>query len=434
MQPKIFSADEHDIDPSHIDADAITVLKKLTEAGHIAYLVGGGVRDLLVNKRPKDFDISTSASPEEIKRIFQRSCLLIGRRFRLAHIRFGQKVIEVSTFRSGESSDELIVRDNQWGTPEEDVRRRDFTINGLFLDPTHHQIIDYVGGWEDIHRGVLRTIGDPTMRFRQDPVRMIRLLKFSSRFPFQIDPGTYQALLDCRSEILKSAPARVLEELLRMLESGASKEFFEQMLNTGLLEFLLPWLAKFLKGPAGDQVYKLLEQADLVMRTEGLPLDRAVVSSCLLFPILDRELHIQFHNKESPANMGDISVVTHALIRGVGANSFPAFTKRLKWSWGFILSTQYRLVPLNMKTQPRSRLLRHPDFPLALSLLRLRSMLDPLLKPLFDEWSLLDQQNKPHRPESRDESEMEEGQIKTRRRRPYRNRPPAHHRPAHGHR
>lgn len=422
MQPKIYPADEHEIDPAQVDADAITVLTQLREAGHVAYLVGGGVRDLLVKKPPKDFDISTSASPEEIKRIFHRNCLLIGRRFRLAHIRFGQKIIEVSTFRSGESGDELIVRDNQWGTPEEDARRRDFTINGLFLDPAHHQVIDYVGGWNDIHSGTLRTIGDPVVRFRQDPVRMIRLLKFSARFGFQIDPSTHQALLNCKREILKSAPARVLEELLRMLESGASYRFIQQMQSHGLLVLLLPWLSQTLKTPSGEEVLALLKAADEHMKHHGRAIERDVGTACLLFPVLDRELNLQFVEKGITPHIGDVAALTHTLIRGVSLNSFPPFTKRMKYAWNFILTTQYRLRTLGGKVQPRSRLLRHPDFALALLLLKLRSVVDQSLLPLVEEWTLWSEQYQAHHPTPPREID-EQSAIRKHRRPRYRNRP-----------
>lgn len=434
MQPRIYLADEHEIPPDHIDADAIAVLTRLREAGHIAYLVGGGVRDLLAKQRPKDFDISTSASPEEIKRLFSRQCLLIGRRFRLAHIRFGSKIIEVSTFRSGESGDDLIVRDNQWGTPEEDARRRDFTINGLFLDPGQHQVIDYVGGWEDIHARMLRTIGDPVIRFRQDPVRMIRLLKFRARFGFDIEPQTRQALFECKGEILKSAPARVLEELLRMLESGAASPFFQQLAETGLLTFLLPWVSQFLKTSNGSEIYTYLHHADRWKQDHGQPLDRAVVAAGLLFPILQRELKIQFDDKGKVPHISDVTSLTHALIHGVEAHSFPPFTKRMKYSWGFILSTQYRFEPLSKKIQPRSRLLRHSDFPQALAFLKLRAVSDPRLMPLADEWTRLDE-NYAAEGHRRDEPPEEiVGRPRRRRQRSGgHHRPPVHHHAPHGH-
>ena len=171
----------------------------LQNAGHTAYLVGGSVRDLLLGLHPKDFDISTSAKPEEIKRLFQRHCLLIGRRFRLAHIRYENKIFEVSTFRAGDTtSSSLIVHDNQWGNEEEDVLRRDFTTNALFYDPSKETILDYVGGVEDTKRGLLKTVGDPEARFRQDPVRMIRMLKFQARFGFRCDDRALAAMKKVR--------------------------------------------------------------------------------------------------------------------------------------------------------------------------------------------------------------------------------------------
>lgn len=287
MQPKIYQSTDHDIDPALIDSDAIFVLKKLKDAGFIAYLVGGSVRDLLVKRIPKDFDISTSARPEQVKQVFQRNCMLIGRRFRLAHIRFGNKIFEVSTFRSGDNENDLIIHDNIWGSPEEDVLRRDFTINGLFYDPFTHTVIDYVGGWDDIHQHTLRTIGEASVRFRQDPVRMIRLLKFQARFNFNIDLKAKTAMSRCIQEIVKSSPARILEEIFRMLESSASEPFFRLMEESGLLDLLFPCLNHFLSGPHGEDVFHLLKAADTVnLQRLRRPIDRAVLTSCLLFPIL----------------------------------------------------------------------------------------------------------------------------------------------------
>ena len=255
-----------------VDPDALYVMEKLRQAGYTAYLVGGSVRDLVLQKTPKDYDISTSAKPEEIKRLF-RNCILIGRRFRLAHIRFGKKILEVSTFRTGDlETDALIVRDNEWGNPEQDVLRRDFTINGLFYDPSTETIIDYVEGYPDLQKQYLRTIGQPYLRFKQDPVRMLRLLKFQARFGFEIDKDAHISLLECRHEILKSSPSRVLEELLRMLESGSAKPFFKLLAEHGMLQMLLPALSKFLDTPDGKEVYDYLEEVDTTFHAPGEPL------------------------------------------------------------------------------------------------------------------------------------------------------------------
>lgn len=387
MQPKIYQTSDHDIDPDLLDADAVYVIKRLREAGYTAYLVGGSVRDLLVKKKPKDFDISTSARPEEIKYIFQRSCLLIGKRFRLAHIRFGHKILEVSTFRSGENDSDLIVHDNLWGTPEEDVLRRDFTINGLFYDPENHTVIDFVGGWKDIHKHVLRTIGDPVTRFRQDPVRMIRLLKFRARFDFDVDIQTLQALSKCREEIVKSSPARILEEILRMLESGAAAPFFRLITESGMLDLLFPCLNYFLEGKYNENVYKLLTIADDINLNSGRKtLDRAILTACLLYPILDREIHVKYLDHNIIPNFGQIVALTSSLVHGVVTSSFSHFPKRLSMLANYILATQYRLVPLGGKRHHRPKIMHNKEFELALKFLKIRALEDSALMEEYTWW------------------------------------------------
>lgn len=388
MQPKVYHASDHDIDPNLIDSDAILILKRLKEAGFVAYLVGGSVRDLLVKRVPKDFDISTSARPEQIKQVFQRNCLLIGRRFRLAHIRFGNKIFEVSTFRSGDNENDLIIHDNIWGTPEEDVLRRDFTINGLFYDPFSHTVIDYVGGWDDIHQHMLRTIGEPSTRFRQDPVRMLRLLKFQARFNFNIDSKAQQAMTRCIHEIVKSSPARILEEMLRMLESSASEPFYRLLTKSGLLELLFPCLEHFLAGVHGEDVYHLLKTADeLNKRQEKKPLDRAVLTACLLFPILQREIETTFLKHQRIPNYGDIMMLTNSVIKGIVLSSFTHFPKKLSSEVAFILSTQYRLTPLENKRTQRPRIYHNKEFDLAMTFLKLRAHADSTLMDTYKWWS-----------------------------------------------
>lgn len=233
-----------------IDPDADKILRRLRRNGHIAYLVGGCVRDLLLGRTPKDFDIATSATPNEIKDLFRNS-RIIGRRFRLAHIFFGQKIIETSTFRSNpregvpidEVEELLIRRDNVFGTAEEDARRRDFTMNGLFYDIEAEQVTDFVGGLADLDARLVRTIGDPDIRFREDPVRILRAIKFAARLDFQMEPATYAALLTHRGEIPKCAPPRVLEEIYRLLRGGAARRSMELLLETGVAVTLAPELS-----------------------------------------------------------------------------------------------------------------------------------------------------------------------------------------------
>lgn len=377
MQPKIYFAKEHGIDPSLIDLDALYVLEKLRQAGFIAYLVGGSVRDLLIRKTPKDFDISTSARPEQIKAIFQRQCILIGRRFRLAHIRFGHKVIEVSTFRSGENDSGLIVQDNEWGTPEQDVLRRDFTINGLFYDSSNHSIIDYVGGWKDIQQGILRIIGEPEIRFKQDPVRLLRLLKFQARYGFKIDPDTEKAIAVCREEIVKSSPARILEEILRMLESGASAPFFRLMAEYNFLSILFPRLMQALRTPQGKYVFHYLACADQLYHHKGKnTLDRAILTSCLIYPLLEQELQRQFLSKKHIPHIGEITIVASTLIKEILIQAFSHFPRRISSVMVSILVAQYRMTPLSGKRHYREKLFRHKDFELALKFLKLRALVD----------------------------------------------------------
>jgi tRNA nucleotidyltransferase/poly(A) polymerase len=239
-----------------IDPDADKVVRRLARHGFQAYLVGGCVRDLLLARTPKDFDVATNATPKEIRQLF-RNCRIIGRRFRLAHIFFGPKIIETSTFRAnpreGDEVDEtdeiLIRRDNVFGTDTEDARRRDFTINGLFYDLEAERVIDHVGGLEDLERRVVRTIGDPDIRFREDPVRMLRAVKFAARLGFEIEHATLAALVRHRGEIGKCPQPRVLEELYRLLRGGAARRSLTLLIDTGLAAILSPHLTALFGTP-----------------------------------------------------------------------------------------------------------------------------------------------------------------------------------------
>jgi poly(A) polymerase len=237
-----------------IDPQALSVVRRLRRFGHKAYLVGGCVRDLLLGLKPKDFDIATDAKPEEIKSIFRNS-RIIGRRFRLVHLYFRDgKIIEVSTFRAkvepdpeGEENDDLLIRrDNVFGTEQEDARRRDFTINGLFYDVAAGRIIDHVGGMPDIRDRYLRMIGDPNIRLREDPVRILRAIRFKAKTGLRLDPELERCIRDHREDIQLCAPARVLEETLRLLRIGVAAPTVELMEQTGVLRVLLPEVQDYL--------------------------------------------------------------------------------------------------------------------------------------------------------------------------------------------
>jgi poly(A) polymerase len=240
--PRILPRPEHNLSRKGIDEDALKVLYRLKNHGFKAYLVGGGVRDLLLERKPKDFDIATDAHPQQVKKLF-RNCFVVGRRFRLCHVRFGRKVVEVSTFRRqapAEEGDTLIRRDNTFGTPEEDAFRRDFTVNALFYDIATFSVIDYVSGLEDLTNRLIRTIGDPEVRFREDPVRMLRAVALAARLGFTIHRDTLEAIRFLRGEIVKSSPARILDEIYKILRQGASRQTFQLLHDTGLLAYLLP--------------------------------------------------------------------------------------------------------------------------------------------------------------------------------------------------
>ena len=247
LAPRIVPRSEHPISRGDIDKNAIKVLYRLHRAGYLAYLVGGGVRDLMLGRRPKDFDASTDARPNEVRRLFGNS-RIIGRRFRLVHVYFQDgDVVDVSTFRRDPEPDEqsapgelLITSDNTYGTPRQDAFRRDFTINALFYNIADYSVIDYTGGIDDLQKRLVRAIGDPGVRFREDPVRMLRACEFAGRLGFSIEAGTQEAIHQHRRELEKASPARVTEEIVQLLRCGHAGAAMQWMLELGLLEVLLP--------------------------------------------------------------------------------------------------------------------------------------------------------------------------------------------------
>ena len=289
MSPRILPRPAHTVSRKDIDPDALKVLYRLKNHGFVAYLVGGGVRDLLLGRRPKDFDIGTSAHPQAVKRLF-RNCFIIGRRFRLCHVRFGRKVVEVSTFRrlaEADEGDTLIRRDNTFGTPEEDAFRRDFTVNALFYDIATFSVIDYVGGLEDLERRTIRTIGDPGIRLREDPVRMLRAVALAARLDFSIDPDTVEAIRFLRGEIVKSSPARILEEFYKILRQGAARRTFEMLHELGLLAYILP-AADEAVARGSAEFLGSLARLDEVRRSGRMAvedLDHALLLGTLLVPL-----------------------------------------------------------------------------------------------------------------------------------------------------
>jgi len=249
VQPRIYPRSEHPISRAQISPNALKVLYRLHKAGFRACLVGGCVRDLLLGREPKDFDVATDAHPEQVRRLF-RNCRLIGRRFRLAHVCFGREIIEVATFRAAapkaggdwalEATTGRVLRDNVYGTIEEDAWRRDFTVNALYYDIADFSVVDYVGGMEDLRRGVLRLIGDPEVRYREDPVRMLRAVRFMTKLGFTLDPAC-EAPLSRLAPLLEDVPpARLYDEVLKLFLAGYGVQVFESLRHYGLFRSLFP--------------------------------------------------------------------------------------------------------------------------------------------------------------------------------------------------
>lgn len=297
-EPRIIPRAEHPISRGYIDPDALKVLYRLHRAGYKAYLVGGSVRDLLTGRTPKDFDVGTDARPQDVRRLF-RNCRVIGRRFRLAHVLFDAgKIVEVSTFRRRPDpedaeqgltgDDDLLIRsDNTFGTPAEDAVRRDFTINGLFYDIASFAVIDWVGGVDDLEQHLVRTIGDPEIRFREDPVRMMRACEFAARLSFQMTPAVREAILANRQEIRKSAAPRVTEELLDPLRRGWGAATYRLWSETGLLGEIFPELEKEAGGrQRGTGLFwKMLAETDR-RRAGGETLSDSVLLGVVFLPLL----------------------------------------------------------------------------------------------------------------------------------------------------
>ena len=319
--PTVISRSDHVISRQRIDPDALKVLYRLRKFNHTAYLVGGGVRDLLLGRRPKDFDIGTSAHPHEVRRLF-RNCWIIGRRFRLAHVKFGDKTIEVATFRRQVPAEAApgpdtvatasrrrpepdaaasprgdrngrarrpIRRDNTFGTPEEDAFRRDFTINGLFYDIATFAVIDYVGGMADLRRRLIRCIGDPDERFVEDPVRMLRAISFAARLDFRLEAPVREGIARHRAEIRNASPARLVEEIYKLLRSGSAARIFKRLSRTGLLRHLAPEVNR----PRSAGLWRSLDALDAYRgRFDEAPatLSNAVLLGSLVAPVQEIDL------------------------------------------------------------------------------------------------------------------------------------------------
>jgi poly(A) polymerase len=384
---------EHNISRASISEQALRVLYRLRQENFQAHLVGGGVRDLLLGHEPKDFDIATDATPEQVRQVF-RNCRLIGRRFRLAHVHFGRDLIEVATFRGGGSDDSedadrqvrdgLIVRDNIYGTIEEDALRRDFTINALYYDIADFALIDYAGGLEDLRTGQLRLIGDPVQRYREDPVRMLRAVRFACKLGFSIEPATEQPLFEL-GHLLQDIPAaRLFDELLKLFHSGYGLEVFEKLRHYGLFGHLFPATEACLAREDHDFpitfVSRGLTNTDKRL-AEDKPVTPAFLYAILLWePVRRRWEDLTAHG------MASIEAILQASSEVcVDQQPLVAIPKRFSLPMREIWALQPRLEQRDGKRP--YRLITHPRFRAAYDFLVLRAEAGEADSELADWWT-----------------------------------------------
>jgi poly(A) polymerase len=303
---RLVARPDHSVSRSGMSPSAIKVLYRLHRSGYTAFLVGGGVRDLLLGAKPKDFDVVTNARPQEIRRLFKNS-RIIGRRFRLVHVIFRGEIVEVATFRASpeppegpddweEAEAEAAEADAEpdrtptptlidravYGTPAEDAMRRDFTINGLFYNIADFSVIDYVGGLDDLEARLIRTIGEPERRFREDPVRMFRALEYGARLEFEIESGTRAAITDCLDEITQASPARLSYELFETLRSGSSAAIYGAWRESGLFDLAFPRV-----GGRVEEDLKVLAEVDRAVGRGVNPSDATLIGAFYLHPFYD---------------------------------------------------------------------------------------------------------------------------------------------------
>ena len=408
--PVVIDRSSHSISRRRIPENVLKVLYRLHRSGYRAYLCGGSVRDLLMERTPKDFDIATDAHPAEIRRLFRNS-RIIGRRFRLAHIIFQDMIVEVSTFRreperaAEEGENLLITDDNTFGSPLQDARRRDFTINALFYNIADFSVIDYIGGLADLDQRRVRVIGDPDIRFREDPVRMMRAIEFASRLDFQIEEQTYAAILRHKNEILKASPPRVSEEILELLRRGWARGAFRLMVDSGLLEPLVPEVYRALAGDRAAYFWKMLEVLDRTVQS-GRKISDAVLLSVLLLPWVMAELEQEEDRRDGRMRIGEVLVFIRDLIQPICARmALPTGTRHHIEQ---ALETLWRLLEPPADRRSQFRFVYREPFNDALSLLELYALSSGKYVDIFRQWDAFAQRVK--RAEG-------EGEAKPRRRR-----------------
>ena len=397
-QPTIFSREEHNISTKNISDGALKVLYRLKNAGYASYLVGGSVRDLLLGREPKDFDVVTDATPQQVRELFRNS-RLIGRRFRLAHVRFGDEIVEVSTFRAphhddngaGHVVDGRIIRDNVYGTIDEDVWRRDFTVNALFYNIADESVVDYVNGMDDIKSCCIRLIGDPRQRFVEDPVRLLRAVRFATKLGFRISPDTETHISELAASLKEIAAARLFEECLKMFFNGYALQTFEQLRRYDLFRELFPQTEEALTHQHGGFPYTFVANALRNTDTrlaQNKPVTPGFLLAALLWLPMDRLA--RNHKAQGMSEMDSIMLAGDIVIsRQTSTIAVPRrFTSMARDIW----QMQPRLA---RRTNRRPhRLVENPRFRAAYDFLLLRAESGEGVNELAEWWTEF-QRNKP---------------------------------------
>jgi poly(A) polymerase len=387
----VISREQHTISRKNISKAALRVLYRLNEAGYKAYLVGGAVRDLLLGGHPKDFDVATNAMPEEVKKLF-RNCRLIGRRFRLAHVVYGNEIIEVATFRGTSEEqnegdrhivDGRILRDNVWGTIEEDALRRDFRVNAMYYDISDFSVRDYVGGMQDLQARALHLIGDPATRYREDPVRMLRAARLAAKLDFRIDPEASAPFAELGPLLSSVAPARLFDESLKMFLTGHGLKSFRMLEQCGLLKFMFPATARALK--RGDKALRSLVEQGLENTDSRVAEGKSVTPAFLFAVLLWGEVRDLAHTWATPGKDASDAwsrAAAHVVAEQCQRVAIPRrFTITMEEIW----SLQPRFEQIQRKKV--FRLLAHPRFRAAFDFLLLRAAESPGIGELGQWWA-----------------------------------------------
>ncbi|MGH8534017.1 MAG: polynucleotide adenylyltransferase PcnB [Gammaproteobacteria bacterium] len=392
ITPRIIPRSGHIISRANIDERALKVLYRLNNAGFQAFLVGGSVRDLLLGREPKDFDVATDALPEQVRELF-RNCRLIGRRFRLAHVHFGRDIIEVATFRGADAAEEdgrvltedgRILRDNVYGNIDNDAWRRDFTVNALYYNIEDFSVVDYVGGMDDIKAGQIRIVGNTQQRFREDPVRMLRAVRFAVKLGFSIHPQTATPIFELAPLLSEIPPARLFEEILKLFLGGCAVQTFAQLRHYGLFGQLFPQVEACLSEEEGGFPHMFLARA--LQNTdrriaEGKPVTPAFLISALLWDPMRRLADEHRAHELSPAEADQLAsdtVISQQISRIAMPRRYTQMTREI-WALQPRLTRRVGGTPF--------RLLSHPRFRAAYDFLLLRAEAGEEVTELAEWWT-----------------------------------------------